>query len=112
MNLGFTAHAGTQISPGQRQQLAIARVLLRPEAQLVALDEPYTGLAASHVEQLITAIRTHFRDRLVLMVTHREDLVRQSDWIVWLEDGQVRGEGPPAVYQHDTSFRRLWTSVP
>ena len=110
VELGFEASAGTQISPGQRLQLAIARVLLRPEAQLVVLDEPSAGLAEWHVDKLITAIRTHFADRLVLMVSHREDLVNESDWVLWLDHGRLQGEGSPETCRRDEGFRRLWNS--
>jgi ABC-type transport system involved in cytochrome bd biosynthesis fused ATPase/permease subunit len=112
IELGFETGAGTQISPGQRLQLAIARVLLRPEAQLVVLDEPSAGLAEWHVDQLTKTIRTHLADRLVVMATHREDLVDQADWVLWLDHGRLRQEGSPETCRRDEGFRRFWGSDP
>ncbi|MGC8489053.1 MAG: ATP-binding cassette domain-containing protein [Clostridia bacterium] len=110
MRLGFTAHSGTQISTGQRQLLGLARVLLRPSVRLIILDEPYTGLDTSHVTRLLECCRDLSRDRLVLIVAHRDRIAEAADYVVWMDEGHVRAQGPAASLQSLCEYRTFWAS--
>jgi ATP-binding cassette subfamily C protein len=80
--------AGVQLSGGERQRLALARALLRDPALLV-LDEATSALDATHEQQVLATLRALTPARTVVMVSHREAVVRAADHVVRLEDGRV-----------------------
>lgn len=106
--LGYTGHAGTQISTGQRQMLGLARVFLRPHIRLVVLDEPYTGLDSDHATRLWDCCHILKDDRLVLMVAHRFEMVTAADQVIWIHDGRILAQGPPRILDRQESYRRFW----
>ena len=59
------------LSGGQARRAALARALACP-GQLLALDEPFTGLDEESRLQAAGAIRQYRRGRTLILVTHRE----------------------------------------
>ena len=82
--------AGTRLSGGEQQMLAIARVL-RTGARFILLDEPTEGLAPVVVEQISAAIGELKRNGFtVLLVEQNFDVAAAvSDRFYVLEKGQV-----------------------
>ncbi|MGN6302758.1 MAG: thiol reductant ABC exporter subunit CydD [Angustibacter sp.] len=73
---------GVGLSAGQRQRLALARVLASP-AQLVVLDEPSAHLDADTERYVQAAVgRLRAEGRTVLVVAHRPALVAGADQVV------------------------------
>lgn len=74
--------AGSGLSLGERQRLALARALLSP-APLVVLDEPTAHLDGAG-EQVVLEALDAFRaeGRTVLVVAHRETLLARADQVV------------------------------
>jgi ABC-type bacteriocin/lantibiotic exporter with double-glycine peptidase domain len=62
-------YQGTNLSGGQKQRLGIARALLRNPDVLV-LDESVSALDAPTRNAVIGNILEHFRDKIVIVVTH------------------------------------------
>lgn len=60
------------LSGGQARRVALARALLAP-GELLALDEPFTGLDEASRETAAEAIRRYRRGRTLILVTHREE---------------------------------------
>lgn len=58
-----------QLSGGQRRRVALARALAVP-AQIICLDEPFTGIDAPSLPDIIETMRKGFTDKDVLLVTH------------------------------------------
>jgi ATP-binding cassette subfamily B protein len=86
------AQGGTNVSGGQRQRLAIARVLVRrPEVYL--FDDAFSALDLSTDARLRSALRPVTRDATVVVVAQRVSSVRDADQIVVLEHGLVVGIG-------------------
>ena len=73
---------GAGLSLGQRQRLALTRALLAP-APLVVLDEPSAHLDADG-EAVVLAVVDRLRasGRSVLLVAHRDSLLRLADTVV------------------------------
>jgi ATP-binding cassette subfamily B multidrug efflux pump len=86
------AQGGTNVSGGQRQRLAIARVLVhRPEIYL--FDDSFSALDYATDAALRGALTRHIADATVVIVAQRVSTIRDADRIVVLEDGLVVGTG-------------------
>jgi len=79
------------LSAGQKQRVAVARVLLR-DAPLLLLDEPDANLDAQGIAIVARLLREEAKKRMVLVVAHSEALLQHADRIVVFEDGRARVE--------------------
>ena len=64
------AEGARDLSAGQRQKIALARVFLR-HAPVLLLDEPTAHLDPASADRVMTAIETQMAERTVVIVTHR-----------------------------------------
>lgn len=84
---GFAPRRIETLSGGQKARVALARVL-RQEAPLVLLDEPFAALDPDTRRQVQDLARTRLAGRAVLMVTHdRAEALRLGDRILTLGAG-------------------------
>ena len=83
---------GVAVSGGERQRLALARLLLarRP---MVVLDEPTEHLDGTTAEALAGTLATALAGSTVLLITHRLTDLRDVDRIVELQDGRLTAQG-------------------
>lgn len=90
---GHTDHPTHLLSGGQKQLLALAAVLIRRPAVIVA-DEPTTLLDLRNsrmVSELIDGLAEQ-----VVLVTHNLNLLTNFDRVLLIEDGKVAADGSPA----------------
>jgi ATP-binding cassette subfamily B protein len=86
------AQGGSNVSGGQRQRLAIARVLVnRPEIYL--FDDSFSALDYATDAALRAALDREIADATVVIVAQRVSTIRDADRIVVLDEGQVVGTG-------------------
>jgi ATP-binding cassette subfamily B protein len=90
--LGPVFAGGADLSVGQWQKIAIARLFFR-DAPFVILDEPTAALDARAEHELFARIRELLEGRAVLLISHRFSTVREADRIYVLEAGAVVEEG-------------------
>jgi ATP-binding cassette subfamily B protein len=90
--LGPVFAGGADLSVGQWQKIAIARLFFR-DAPFVILDEPTAALDARAEHELFARIRELLEGRAVLLISHRFSTVREADRIYVLETGAVVEEG-------------------
>ena len=83
---------GDRMSGGERQRLALARVLLA-DFPVVVLDEPTEHLDLTTADALLADLLEATRDRTVLAITHRLQGHEDFDEIVVLYDGVVAERG-------------------
>jgi ATP-binding cassette subfamily B protein len=86
------AQGGTNVSGGQRQRLAIARMLVhKPEIYL--FDDSFSALDYATDAALRRALADETRDATVVIVAQRVSTIRHADRIVVLDEGRVVGTG-------------------
>lgn len=78
-----------QLSGGQQQRVAIARALIN-DPEIILADEPTGALDSKTSVQVMEILKKISQDKLVIMVTHNNDLAAQySTRIIKLHDGLV-----------------------
>jgi ABC-type multidrug transport system fused ATPase/permease subunit len=79
---------GARLSLGQRQLVALARVLLQDPAILL-LDEATASIDPFTEAQVQAALAEVLRGRTSIVIAHRLSTVRNADRIIVLRDGQI-----------------------
>ncbi|MFD3725509.1 ABC transporter ATP-binding protein [Streptomyces sp. NPDC058671] len=99
------SQGGTNFSGGQRQRLAIARVLVaRP--RLYLFDDSFSALDPGTDARLRAALRTETADSTVVIVAQRVSTVRDADRIVVLDRGRSVGTGTHTSLMADNATYR------
>jgi ATP-binding cassette subfamily C protein len=89
------------LSGGQKQRIALARALYGDPALLV-LDEPDASLDAAGEAALLKAVEAaKAKGAIVVVITHRQSILRGLDKFLLLKDGAVQGFGPAAEVMPD-----------
>ncbi|MDP1878953.1 MAG: ABC transporter ATP-binding protein, partial [Actinomycetota bacterium] len=83
---------GVAVSGGERQRIALARILLARRS-LVILDEPTEHLDAPTADALAATFDTSLVGMSLVVITHRLTDLRGVDRIVELQDGAVAAQG-------------------
>jgi len=83
---------GYRFSGGEKQRLAIARLLLKAPS-IVILDEATAHLDAESEAAVQRALSTVLRDRTALVIAHRLSTVRHADLILVLDEGRIVERG-------------------
>ena len=77
--------AGSNLSGGQIQRIAIARALFQ-ETSILILDEVTSALDKVNEEMLINTFEQEKMNKCIIMVTHRMKPLRICDDIIYLDD--------------------------
>jgi len=83
---------GVRMSGGQRQRLAIARMIVA-NPSIVILDEATSALDSDTERHLHQALGAFLAGRTTLIIAHRLSAVKQADRILVFENGRVVEEG-------------------
>lgn len=86
---------GQRFSGGERQRIALARVLLQNNP-VVILDEPTVGLDPRTENDLIATILETMKGKSLVWVTHHLVGAEQMDEIIFMENGRVEMRGSHA----------------
>lgn len=86
------AQGGTNVSGGQRQRLAIARVLVK-KPEIYLFDDAFSALDLATDAALRQALDTHLPHATRIVVAQRVSTIQSADQIVVLDHGRVVGIG-------------------
>lgn len=101
---------GAQLSLGQRQLVALARVLLQDPAILL-LDEATASIDPFTESQVQIALASVMQGRTSIIIAHRLSTVRAADRIIVLREGQIIEEGNhDALLERGGHYAELYTT--
>jgi ATP-binding cassette subfamily B protein len=83
---------GYRLSGGEKQRIALARLLLKAPA-VVVLDEATAHLDSESEAAVQRALATALAGRTSLVIAHRLSTIREADQILVISDGQVAERG-------------------
>ncbi|OOF79629.1 type I secretion system permease/ATPase [Rodentibacter caecimuris] len=91
---------GQGLSGGQKQLVALARLTIK-DPQVVLLDEPTSDLDQGSEEMVLQALGHWVRNRTMIVVTHRMQVLKLVSRVIVMENGKVVIDGPrDAVLAH------------
>jgi len=83
---------GYRLSGGEKQRVALARLLLKAPA-VVVLDEATAHLDSESEVAVQQALRTALSGRTSLVIAHRLSTILEADQILVIDEGRVRERG-------------------
>ncbi|MFM7542954.1 MAG: ABC transporter ATP-binding protein [Actinomycetales bacterium] len=83
---------GHRLSGGEKQRLAIARLLLK-EPRIVILDEATAHLDSENEELIQQALANALQGRTSIVIAHRLSTIKSADQILVIENGEIREQG-------------------
>ena len=79
---------GAMLSGGQKQKIALARALLH-DKPIIIFDEATSNTDAYSEQQINALLHTRLRDKTVIVITHKKEVLSEVDQIVVLDDGKI-----------------------
>jgi ABC-type multidrug transport system fused ATPase/permease subunit len=83
---------GSRLSGGERQRVALARALLQ-ERPILILDEATSALDTESETRVLTRVRDHARNCLLIIISHRLANAHLADRVFVMEKGHIVEQG-------------------
>ncbi len=108
--LGRVFDKGTELSGGQWQKLALARMFFREEAEVFVVDEPTAALDAKAELKIVDTLQTFARAPTAIFITHRFPTARLANHIVVIDQGRLSEEGThDALVESNGLYAKLFS---
>ncbi|UQZ34152.1 thiol reductant ABC exporter subunit CydC [Paenibacillus sp. PK3_47] len=100
--------AGQRFSGGERQRMALARILLQ-NTPVVVLDEPTVGLDPRTERELLSTMFEAMAGKTLVWVTHHLVGAERMDEIIFMENGKIEMRGTHAeLLAREPRYRKLY----
>lgn len=87
------ADRGLNLSKGQQTRINLARAVYR-DADIYLIDDAFAALDARVQEQIFNnCIKRYLKNKIVVLVTHNVEHIKQADKVVVLDKGSIKYEG-------------------
>jgi len=97
--------SGGSVSGGEGQRIRFGRALLRPDARLVILDEPFRGLDRERRQELMRRARRLWGDATLLCITHDVSETIGFERVLVVDEGRIVEDGPAVELAAQTGSR-------
>ncbi|NJR65186.1 MAG: ATP-binding cassette domain-containing protein [Leptolyngbyaceae cyanobacterium CRU_2_3] len=103
--------AGSTLSGGEKQRIAIARAILK-DAPIVLLDEATASVDPENEILLQQAINALVSSKSLIIIAHRLSTITKADQILVIDQGKIveRGNHAELIVQSDSLYKRLWSA--
>jgi ATP-binding cassette subfamily B protein len=99
---------GLKLSGGEKQRVAIARVLLK-DPPILVFDEATSSLDSKSEKNILSALNNISRKKTTLVIAHRLSTIVDADSIIVLDHGQVKEQGNhDQLMQKGGIYADLW----
>ena len=100
---------GLELSGGQWQKLAIARVFFSKAGMLI-FDEPSSALDATSESKIYENISKNSKDKIVIFISHRMYSSKLANRIIYMENGTIVGDGShDQLIKQSIGYKNLYT---
>jgi len=96
---------GGSVSGGEGQRVRLGRAMLRPQARLVILDEPFRGLDRGKRHILLSQARQLWPQATLLYITHDVTQTEAFDRVLVIEGGHIVEDADPETLLKDPDSR-------
>jgi len=83
---------GVRVSGGQRQRIALARAVYSG-SDILILDDPFSAVDIATEREIIDHLKTAYKDKIVLLFTHRLTSFIYADQVIVLDSGRISERG-------------------
>lgn len=83
---------GAMLSGGQKQKIALARALLH-DRPIIIFDEATSNTDAYSEQQINGLLHTRLKEKTVIVITHKKEILSEVDQVVILKEGKVIDKG-------------------
>ena len=99
------ASDGSDLSAGEAQLLAFARVFILKEPGLIILDEASSRLDPSTERLIENAVEKLIKNRTAVIIAHRLETIQRAESIMILEEGKIAEYGQRRLLMEDPRSR-------
>ena len=107
----WAEHTPNELSGGQKQRIAIARALIS-KPKVILADEPTGALdPATSLEVMDLSKEINRSGITVIIVTHENDISRETDRIIRLKDGHIEKNIRNGIHKSNTPVSKILQSA-
>lgn len=101
---------GLKVSGGEKQRIAIARVLLK-NPPILLFDEATSALDSHSENAILKAMNDIAKNRTTIVIAHRLSTITDADTIIVLREGKVVEKGTfSALIEQQGEFSQMWAA--
>lgn len=103
---------GRGVSGGQQQRIMLARAFLADDRHVLIFDEPTAHLDIETEYALKKPMEQLFQNHLVIFATHRLHWIKEMDYVIVMDNGQIAEQGTPdELSSHNGAYSKLISNM-
>ncbi|RIE02567.1 ABC transporter ATP-binding protein [Cohnella faecalis] len=109
--LGYIDQDSTNLSGGQWQRLALSRVFVKDNPELIIFDEPTSAMDPLSEMRILNEVLRYCKNTTTIMISHRVGIARKADKICVLQQGQIVEFGThDELIKSKRNYYEMWMS--